>query len=154
MDNRNLTTGNMWKKMALFSVPLIIMNLLQAVYNIVDMIIVGQYVGTAGLSAVSIGGQVATLVLCIVLGLSDAGAVIVGQLVGANKKEKITDVVSTMFGILTCLALLLTVFICIFAKPLLVLLNTPEESFGYACSYLRICMIGTVFIYILNCCIF
>lgn len=150
MDNKNLTTGNLWKKMAFFSVPLIIMNLLQAVYNIVDMMIVGRYVGPAGLSAVSIGGQVTTLVLCIVLGLSDAGAVIVGQLIGGDKKEQIEDVVSTMFGLFICLAILLTALVCIFAEPLLVLLNTPEESFGYACVYLRICMAGTVFIYVFN----
>ena len=77
MDDGNLTTGNLWRKMAVFSVPLIMMNLLQAVYNIIDMIIVGRYVGAAGLSAVSIGGQVTALVLCIVLGLADAGAAIV-----------------------------------------------------------------------------
>lgn len=150
MDNRDLTTGNLWKKMAVFSVPLMIMNLLQAIYNIVDMIIVGRYVGAAGLSAVSVGGQVTTLVLCIALGLSDAGAVIVGQLTGRNKKEKIEHVISTMFGMFTSLAILLTVLVCVFARPLLVLLNTPEESFGYACTYLRICMTGAVFVYLFN----
>lgn len=133
--------------MAVFSVPLIIMNLLQAVYNIIDMIIVGRYVGTAGLSAVSIGGQVTALVLCIVLGLADAGAAIVGQLVGGDRKEKIDDVITTMFSIL---AILLTIVVCIFAKTLLRYLNTPEESFVYAYNYLQICMIGTIFIYLFN----
>lgn len=150
MDDKNLTTGSLWKKMFWFSVPLILMNLLQAVYNIVDMMIVGKYVGAAGLSAVSIGGQITAVVLCIVLGLADSGAVVVAQLIGGNKKEKIKDVVSTMFGLFTGLAIIFTVLVCVFAEPLLMLLNTPEESFVYACTYLRICMIGTIFVYLYN----
>ncbi len=150
MDDGNLTTGNLWRKMAVFSVPLIMMNLLQAVYNIIDMIIVGRYVGAAGLSAVSIGGQVTALVLCIVLGLADAGAAIVGQLVGGNKTEQTEDVITTMFGMFSSLAIFLTVVVFVFTKPLLSYLNTPEESFAYACNYLRICMVGTIFIYLFN----
>ena len=80
----DLIRGDLWKSMLRFSIPLIASNLLQAVYNIVDMIIVGRFAGSAGLSAVSIGGQVTMVALCIVMGIANAASVLSSQLVGAQ----------------------------------------------------------------------
>ena len=77
MDGRgpDLIHGELWRSMLRFSLPLIASNLLQAVYNIVDMIIVGRFAGASGLSAVSVGGQVTMVALCIVMGIANAASV-------------------------------------------------------------------------------
>lgn len=146
----DLTTGNLWKKMLVFSIPLIITNMLQAIYNIVDMVIVGAYVGSAGLAAVSIGGQVTSVVLSIVIGISNAGAVMIAQLIGAKRKDEVGHLLGTMVVAFTLIALALTVGIWIFTKPLLQALNTPEEAFLQTSFYLKICMAGTLFVYLYN----
>ena len=87
---------SLWKSMLIFSIPLIITNLLQAIYNIVDMIIVGQFAGATDLAAVGNGGQVTMLILAIVMGLSNGGVVITAQLLGAKKSHQISDVMGTM----------------------------------------------------------
>lgn len=130
--------------------PLIVTNLFQALYNIVDMMIVGKYAGAAGLSAVTIGGQVTQVILCVVLGISNAGAVMIAQLAGAKRQNEIPRTLGTMIVTFFVIAMVLTVSIILFTDPLLRLLNTPQESFGQTVSYLRICMIGTVFIYFYN----
>ncbi|MBR5708274.1 MAG: hypothetical protein IKX41_02710, partial [Oscillospiraceae bacterium] len=86
MDGRgpDLINGDLRKAMPVFAMPLIATNLLQALYNIVDMIIVGRFAGSAGLSAVSVGGQVTMVALCIVLGVANAASVLVGTEVGAG----------------------------------------------------------------------
>jgi len=133
-----------------FSLPLIVSNLLQAVYNIVDMIIVGRFAGAAGLSAVSIGGQATMVALCIVMGIANAASVMVSQLVGGNRQNEIPAMLHTMQTAFTVLALMLTALAWCFTRQLLSALDTPAESYTQAVWYLRICMTGTVFVYLYN----
>ncbi len=146
----DLIRGNLWNAMLRFSVPLIASNLLQAVYNIVDMIIVGRFAGSAGLSAVSIGGQATMVALCIVMGISNAASVMVSQLVGAQRQREIASMLRTMELVFAAAALVLTALAWIFTHPLLTALNTPPEAYTQAVWYLRICMAGTVFVYLYN----
>ncbi len=151
MDNkRDLTTGSIAKKMLFFAAPLVAANLLQAIYNIVDMIIVGHFCGPVGMSAVSIGGQITNLVLTVCNGLCNSNAAYIGQLFGAKKMEESKSVVGTLVSFLIILALSFTVLVNVFSKPLLTALNTPEECFSDTVKYLSICMSGTVFIYVYN----
>lgn len=149
-DRRDLTTGNISMKLIRFAIPLVLMQLLQAVYNLVDMIIVGQFVGSAGMSAVNIGGQVTHLVLALSNGLSNGGSAYIGQLYGAKRREEAKAVVSTQVTFLLSLALVITLGVIIFLNPLLRALNTPAESFGETRAYLIICIVGTVFVYMDN----
>ena len=146
----DLIHGNLWQSMLRFSVPLIASNLLQAVYNIVDMIIVGRFAGSAGLSAVSIGGQATMVALCIVMGISNAASVLVSQLVGAERSREIAPMLRTMERVFAAIALALTALAWAFTRPLLTALNTPPEAYVQAVWYLRICMGGTVFVYLYN----
>ena len=146
-DRKNLTTGSVGKKLIVFALPIIAMNLLQAVYNIVDMIIVGQFVGSAGMSAVSIGGQITTLVLVICTGLSNGCSVLVANLFGMKREREMKDYVGTMLSFLLILAAGFTLGVILLRQPLLRALNTPAESFSQTESYLVICMAGTVFVY-------
>lgn len=148
MDDRNdLTTGSIEKKLTVFTLPIIGVNLLQAVYSIVDMIIVGQFIGSAGMSAVSIAGQVTVLVLAVCSGLSNGCSVLVGSLFGMKKKKDMKSYVGTTLSFLFILAVLITIAGILLRIPLLHVLNTPEESFRQTESYLVICLAGTVFVY-------
>ena len=146
----DLIRGDLWKSMLRFSIPLIASNLLQAVYNIVDMIIVGRFAGSAGLSAVSIGGQVTMVALCIVMGIANAASVLSSQLVGAQRQDELPMLLRTMARVFAVCALALTVLAWIFTRSLLTVLNTPPEAYAQAVWYLRICMAGTVFVYLYN----
>ena len=146
----DLIRGNLWEAMLRFSIPLIVSNLLQAVYNIVDMIIVGRFAGSAGLSAVSIGGQATMVALCIVLGIANAASVMVSQLVGGGRQGEIPPMLRTMERVFAAAALALTALAWLFTHPLLTALNTPPEAYAQAIWYLRICMAGTVFVYLYN----
>ena len=124
----DLIRGNLWEAMLRFSIPLIVSNLLQAVYNIVDMIIVGRFAGSAGLSAVSIGGQATMVALCIVLGIANAASVMVSQLVGGGRQGEIPSMLRTMERVFAAAALALTALAWLFTRPLLTALNTPPEA--------------------------
>ena len=146
----DLIHGDLWQAMLRFSVPLIASNLLQAVYNIVDMIIVGRFAGSAGLSAVSIGGQATMVALCIVMGIANAASVLASQLVGAQRQGELPSLLRTMNRVFALFALTLTLLAWVFTRPLLLALHTPPESYAQAVWYLRICMAGTVFVYLYN----
>ena len=82
---RDLTQGSVTRLLLIFAFPLLCSNLLQTVYNMVDMIVIGQFVGREGLSAVSIGGDVLHFLTFLVMGFSNAGQVILSQYIGAGK---------------------------------------------------------------------
>ncbi len=146
-DRKDLTSGSIAKKLTLFALPIVAMNLLQAIYNIVDMIIVGQFIGSVGMSAVSIGGQVTTLILVTCSGLANGCAVYVGNLAGMRRHRDMNSYVGSMLSFLFLLAAAITILIIVFCDPLLHALNTPAESYSDTKSYLIICMLGTVFVY-------
>ena len=81
---RDLTSGSVTKQILIFAMPLFVANALQAIYNLVDMVVVGQVIGGTGMSAVSIGGDVLHLLTFLAMGFASAGQVIISQYVGAR----------------------------------------------------------------------
>lgn len=128
-----------------FTLPFMASNALQVVYSTIDMMIVGNYVGTAGLSAVSLSSQLVNFATMVCLGISNAGQVLVSQAIGSGKKEKLNPIIGTLFSILLILALIFTLLILVFQNPVLHLLNVPAESEHMAAEYLVICGIGMIF---------
>lgn len=144
---RDLTQGSVARLLLVFALPLMGANLLQTFYNMVDMIVVGQFVGKDGLSAVSVGGDVLHLLTFLVMGFSNAGQVLLSQYIGAGNRERVRGTVGTMFTVtFACALVLMTVFLCLL-NPLLEALNTPEAAFSYAQQYAMTCICGLVFIY-------
>ncbi len=143
---QDLTQGSVWKQLLVFAMPLFLSSFLQIVYSTVDMIVVGQYVGNVGLSAVHIGGEVMALLAFVAMGLCAAGQVIIAQYVGAGQREKLNRLIGTMFTFLISCALVLTIVCLIFCDQILIWINTPEEAFGQARAYVITCIIGLVFI--------
>lgn len=143
----DLTTGSVSRTLVKFAYPLMLSNLLQTVYNMVDMIVVGQFVGKVGLSAVSIGGNLLHLLTFIAMGFSSAGQVLISQYVGAGDKKAISRTIGTMFTFVLSCAIVMTVVCCIFAKQLLAFMNTPSEAFKFGLDYSVTCYAGLFFIY-------
>lgn len=144
---RDFTQGNITKQLVVFAWPLFLSNLLQVVYNMVDMIIVGQRLGKVGISAVSVGGDVTHLLTFIAMGFANAGQVIIARYIGAGQREKLGRFVGTMSGFLLACAVLLSGVGLALREPMLALMNTPEEAFSGALAYSSVCMAGLVFIY-------
>ena len=146
----DLTVGNVALKTIGFAIPIIITNLLQALYNIADMAIIGRYIGSAGMSAVNIGGQVTMIILVFAIGVSNGGGIIIGQLFGSKQKEKIPAVVGTMLSFFFLMALFFMLVVYVLGVPILKGLDTPPEAYAGTRTYLFICMAGTIFIYFYN----
>ncbi len=144
---RDLTQGSVTKLLLTFAFPLLCSNLLQTVYNMVDMVVIGQFVGKTGLSAVSIGGDVLGLLTFLVMGFSNAGQVILSQYIGAGRHDRVKGTIGTMFTLTFGMALVLSVACGLFLDRFLILMNTPEECLQYAWDYSFICILGLVFIY-------
>ena len=146
----DLTVGNVAVKTIAFAIPIIVTNLLQALYNIADMAIIGRYIGSAGMSAVNIGGQVTMIILVFAIGVSNGGGIIIGQLFGSGKKDKIPSVVGTMLSFFFLMGLFFIVLILVLGVPILKGLDTPPEAYEGTKTYLFICIAGTIFIYFYN----
>ena len=120
-------------------------NALQVLYSTIDMIIVGEYVGTPGLSAVSQSSQIVNFATMVCLGLSNAGQVLVSQAFGAGKKKEMNDIIGTMFTVLTIFAAILSVIIISINGWIMDVMNMPPESYDMAIDYLIICTGGLIF---------
>ena len=125
---RDFTSGNILKQIITFASPLFLSNVLQIVYNITDMLIVGQFIGKNGLSAVSVGGDVTNFLTFLGMGFANAGQVIISQLIGAGERKQLSKLIGTMFTFLSGAAVLLSVLGLLMSRRIMVLMNTPGEA--------------------------
>ncbi len=144
---KDFTQGSITPQLISFAWPLFLSNLLQVVYNMVDMIVVGHFLGKTGTSAVAVGGDISMLLTFIAMGFSAAGQVLIARYIGSRQTEKLGRFVGTMGGFLMVCAVTISVVALIFQNQLLRLMNTPAEAYIGAASYSAICMVGLVFIY-------
>ncbi len=147
LQTQSLLSGSVPKQLLKFSLPFLGANVLQSVYSVVDMIIVGQFVGAIGLSGVSVGSQISALFTSAGIGLAMGGQVLLAQYKGAGDENAQKECIGTLLTFMFLLALGLTIPCLIFAKPLLGLLNTPTESMKDAFWYFIISSLGVVFIF-------
>ncbi len=143
---KNLTTGSVFQTIVYFALPYLLSYFLQTLYGMADLFIIGQFGGVDGITAVSNGGQVMHMLTVIIVGMAMGTTVMIGQAIGAGKKEKVSKVIGntvTMFMIasvlLMGLALAMTDFIVKWT-------GIPEEAVIGTTQYLRICFIGIPFI--------
>lgn len=145
-----MTEGGIFKNLLFFATPLILGNLLQQMYNAVDSIIVGNYVGSNALAAVGAGASLIYLLIAFSLGASVGAGVIVSQYLGAKEKEGVHKAVHTAMTISIILGLILTTGGILFSRKLLVMMNTPAEILDDAACYLRIYSCGLIFNVVYN----
>lgn len=139
----DMTEGSPWKKIVLFTVPMLIGNIAQQLYNTVDSVVVGNYVGDNALAAVGSAGPILNLLIVLFVGISVGAGIMVSQYFGAKEREEL----SATIGNCITLTLLATVFVMVaaslVARPLLELLDTPESIIDWCHSYLLILFIGS-----------
>ncbi len=143
----DFTTGKIFPQMMRFSWPLILSNLLQLAYSFVDMIVVGQCLGSAGLTAVSNGGDVIHFATVFCTGFASAGQVLIAQNLGRKSHEGVKKSIGTTFTLLAGMAILFMIVGLCFTNQLLDLINIPIEAYGGARAYVQICAAGMVFVF-------
>lgn len=144
---KDFTKGNITRQLTAFAWPLFLSNLLQVVYNMADMVIVGKVLGKTGLSAVAVGGDVSNLLTFVSMGFASAGQVIIARYIGAGKREKIAGFVGTMSSFLIVSALTLSCLGLMLQDQLLTWMHTPAEAWQGAWNYSAVTMTGLVFVY-------
>ena len=143
----DLTTGSVSRKLLIFSVPIILANLMQTLYNIVDMVVVGKFVDSAGLAAVANGGDIMSLTNVMCIGFSTAGQILIAQYVGRQDATGIRKTIGTMFSFLGLMSIALTILGIATIDLLLAAMNVPIEARAAAREYCIVIFLGLVFIF-------
>lgn len=150
MRQRDMTQGNIWKLLILFSIPLLLGNLLQQLYNAFDAIVVGNYVGKEALAAVGSTGPLINMIIAFFMGMSTGSSVLVSQYFGARDRASLHDTIHTGMLLSVVLGLALSVVGIVLSPTLLRWMQTPEEILPGATEYLRIYFGGLVFLTVYN----
>ena len=147
---RDFTTGPMLGPMVKFSLPFMASNLMQVLYNLVDMWVVGHYVGAAGMSAVTISGQIMMFFIMLAIGTSTGGQVYISQIIGAgglDKKKNLNEAIGSFFSIESILAFFMTLIGVLGATKFISWVNTPVEAMEDSLSYIYINSFGLCFVF-------
>ncbi len=143
----DLSKGNVVRQLILFALPFLVSSIVQSLYNVADMLIVGNFSGTASMSGVNIGGQVTFILTNIVVGLCSGGTVLIAQYLGAKRQQDMKDTIATLMSTLLAAGAVITIVMLILKNQVLVLIKTPAESFDEASRYLTVTVIGIIFIF-------
>ena len=143
----DLSKGNVLTKLIVFALPVLASHVIQSLYNVGDMIIVGRFCGPEAMSGVYIGGQVTFILTNTIIGLCMGGTVLIGQYVGAKNQAALKQVIATLITLLTGLSLIVTVIMIFLRRPLLYLIRTPAQAFKESESYLLVTLTGIIFIF-------
>lgn len=149
-DKADFTQGSILKKLALFMLPILGALILQAAYGAVDLLVVGHFGTTSGLSGVSTGSQVLNLVTFVVTQLAMGITVLIARYLGEKKPEYIGSVIGGAGVVFAIISLVLFVVMVFFARPISVLMQAPAEAVDLTASYVRICGSGIFFIVAYN----
>lgn len=143
----DMTHGPLTKQILRYSAPLMLANLLQTLYNLVDLAVVGQVTDSACVSAVSISGQITFLLYALGIGLGSGMQILISQQVGAGDRDGVRRTTGTSLTVTVILAAAVTALGLIFRNPLLTILNTPAEAYRDASEYMFWCCLGVPFTY-------
>lgn len=149
-DNSDFTQGSILKKLSLFMLPILGALVLQAAYGAVDLLVVGRFGSTAGLSAVSTGSQVLNLVTFVVTQFAMGITVLIARYLGEKKPEYIGPVIGGGTVVFALISAVLFVIMVALARPISVLMQAPAEAVDLTASYVRICGGGIFFIVAYN----
>ena len=149
-DKADFTQGSILKKLVAFMMPVLGALILQAAYGAVDLLVVGRFGSTSGLSAVSTESQVLNLVTFVVVQFAMGITVLIARYLGEKKPEKIGAVIGGGAIVFTIISVVLFIVMVCFAHPISILMQAPEEAVDLTASYVRICGGGIFFIVVYN----
>ncbi|MBR0470507.1 MAG: MATE family efflux transporter, partial [Clostridia bacterium] len=137
----NMTKGNPLKLILSFALPMLIGNIFQQVYNFVDAAVVGKFVGAHSLAAVGATGTLMSLTICLMMGLTNGAGIIISQCLGSRNYGELKKTVNGIMYIVLILSVITTIAGIVFARPILLFLNTPEAILDEAITYINIIFI-------------
>ena len=149
-DKADFTQGSILKKLVAFMMPILGALILQAAYGAVDLLVVGRFGSTSGLSAVSTGSQVLNLVTFVVIQFAMGITVLIARYLGEKKPERIGAVIGGAAVVFTIISVILFGVMVSLARPISVLMQAPEEALDLTAAYVRICGSGIFFIVAYN----
>ncbi|OHD54321.1 MAG: MATE family efflux transporter [Spirochaetes bacterium GWF1_51_8] len=147
---RDLTTGSEFKVILAFAIPMLIGNVFQQLYNTVDSIIVGNFIGKEALAAVGASSPVIFLLVALAMGVGMGASIMISQYFGAKQMENLKATIETFYILSAVLCVIITACGIIFAGPILSLMNTPPDVFESARTYMVIFFSGMVFLFGFN----
>lgn len=145
-----MTEGVIWKELLLFSVPLLLGNLFQQLYNAVDSVVVGNYIGAQALAAVGSSAPVINLLVSFFMGLSVGAGVIISRYFGARNMESLQDSIHTSLALTMTAGIFMTLFGIIFSPTILRWIGTPSDVMSSSVLYLRIYFCGILSVMLYN----
>ena len=143
---KNLTTGGVLRNIVGFSLPYLLSYFLQTLYGMADLFIIGQFSGTADITAVSIGSQVMHMLTVMIVGLAMGATIAIGRAVGAGEKERAALAIGNSAALFMAVAAVLTAALLALVRPIVAAMSTPAEAAEGAVQYLTICFAGIPFI--------
>ncbi len=149
-DKADFTQGSILKKLVFFMMPVLGALILQAAYGAVDLLVVGRFGSTSGLSAVSTGSQVLNLVTFVVIQFAMGITVLIARYLGEKKTQQIGAVIGGAVVVFTLISIGLFIIMVCFARPISVLMQAPAEAVDLTSQYVRICGSGIFFIVAYN----
>jgi len=142
---KDFTTGSIPRQLFNLMIPFMFSNALQVIYSTIDMIIVGKYVGTAGLSAVSQSSSILNFATMVCLGFANGGQILISQAIGVGKKKETNSIIGTMFTVMFAMGFFFSVAILSAKNIVVKVMNIPPESVAMSYDYLVICGLGMIF---------
>ncbi len=143
---RNLTTGSVLKTVIYFSLPYLLSYFLQTLYGMADLFIIGQFNGVESTTAVSVGSQVMHMITVMIVGLAMGTTVMIGQAVGAKKRDEASRAIGNTVVFFMLLSVVLAVCLLFLVRPIVHIMSVPDEAVSGTISYLTVCFIGIPFI--------
>lgn len=138
----DMTEGLPWKKIVIFTLPMLIGNVAQQLYNTVDTIVVGKYIGDEALGAVGSAGAIFNLLLVLFVGIAMGASIMVSQYFGSRDRENLSKTIGTSITLTAAACIILMIVGSLMVRPALVMLNTPEDIIDGCAAYLLILVWG------------
>ena len=139
---KDMTIGAPWQRIAEFAIPMLLGNIAQQLYNTVDSIVVGKYVGDNALAAVGSSSPILNLLLALFVGISTGAGIIISQRFGAKDREGLSLAIGNCISLAAIASLIILVIGPMISRPMLELLDTPASIIDWCTSYLNIFFIG------------
>ena len=139
---KNLTSGSVLKNIAGFSLPYLLSYFLQTLYGMADLFIIGQFSGTADITAVSIGSQVMHMLTVMIVGLAMGATIAIGRAVGGREQERAALAVGNSVTLFMGVSVVLTAVLLALVRPIAAVMSTPAEAVEGTVQYLTICFVG------------
>ena len=149
-DKQDFTTGSIGGKLLFFMLPVFGALVLQAMYSAVDLLIVGRFGTTAGVSGVATGSSIMNLVTFVMSALTSAVTILIGRYIGEKTPARIGKLIGASTVFFAIFAVVISILLIIFARPLAILMQAPDEALDLTVTYIRICGGGYIFIAFYN----